>query len=97
MEKNVGYTLCYKADMQCLFQLLLNREKDVVEVHKLFGLMFNVIWYLRQLEKTTGIDETKRMQCRVERVKSALRELMRAWCLSDSDKSLIWSLTLRSV
>lgn len=97
MVKNVGYTLCYKADMQCLFQLLINREKNIVEVHKLLGLMFNVIWYLRKLLESTDAEESRRIRTDIENAKNDLRELMQAWCLLDSDKQLIWSLTLRTV
>lgn len=97
MAKNVCYTPCYKADMRDLFQILLNREKNVVEVHKLLGLMFNVIWYLRKLNESTDIDCTKQILDDVENAKNDLREIIKAWCLSDSDKELIWSLTLRTV
>ena len=97
MAKNVGYTSCYKADMRDLFQLLLNREKNVVEIHKLFGLMFNVIWYLRKLEEATDVSQVKQIQDSVEEAKNDLRELIQVWCLLDSDKKLIWSLTLRTV
>lgn len=97
MVKNVGYTLCYKADMQCLFQLLINREKNIVEVHKLLGLMFNVIWYHRKLLESTDAEESRRIRTDIENAKNDLRELMQAWCLLDSDKQLIWSLTLRTV
>ena len=97
MAKNAGYTPCYKADMRDLFQLLLNREKNVVEVHKLFGKMFNVIWYLRKLEESTDIDQTRQILADVENAKNDLRELMQAWFLSGPAKELIWSLTLRTV
>ena len=97
MAKNVGYTPCYKADMRDLFQLLLNREKNVVEVHKLLGSMFNVIWYLRKLEESRDINQTHQILTDIENAKNDLRELMQAWCLLDSDKELIWSLTLRTV
>lgn len=97
MAKNAGYTPCYKADMRDLFQLLLNREKNVVEVHKLLGSMFNVIWYLRKLEESTDINQTHQILTDIENAKNDLRELMQAWCLLDSDKELIWSLTLRTV
>ena len=91
------YTPSYKADMQCLFQLMLNRERNVVEVHKLFGRMFNVIWYLRKLEESTDIDQTRQILADVENAKDDLRELMQAWFLSGPDKELIWSLTLKTI
>lgn len=97
MEKNVGYTLCYKADMQCLFQLLLNREKDVVEVHKLFDLMYNCIWYRRQLHASKTPESESLARWSIELADTDLRELIRVWCLADSDRSLIWSLVQRSV
>lgn len=97
MAKNVGCTPSYKADMQCLFQLMLNREKNVVEVHKLFGRMFNVIWYRRKFKEVAEVDECKRILDSIESAESDLNEIMQAWCLSDNDKDLIWSLTLKTV
>lgn len=97
MEKNRAFTLCYKSDMQCLFQLLLNREKNVVEVHKLFGRMFNVIWYRRQFKKATEVSECKRILDSVVSAENDLRELLQTWCLSENDKKLIWSLTLKTI
>ena len=97
MIKNVGYTLCYKADMQCLFQLLINREKNVVEVHKLLGRMFNCIWYRRKLEESETPESESLARWSINDADNELRELMHAWCLLDSDKSLIWSLIMRSV
>lgn len=97
MEKNVGYTLCYSADMRDLFRLLLDRQKDVVEVHRLFDRMFRVIGHLRLLEKAIDAAEAERLQNCIEDAKADLRELMQAWCLLEGDKNLIWSLVLRSV
>lgn len=97
MEKNVGYTLCYEADMRCLFEVLLNRKKNVVEVHKLFDRMFNCIWYRRQLEKSETPESESLARWSIEDADKDLRSLMHAWCLLDSDKNLIWSLVQRSV
>lgn len=97
MEKNVGYTLPYRADMRCLFQVLLNREKDVIEVHRLFDRMFRVIGHMRLLEKAIDAAEAERLQTCIEDAKADLRELMQAWCLLEGDKNLIWSLVHRSV
>lgn len=82
MEKYVGYTLCYKADMQCLFQLLLNREKDVVEVHKLFERMYDCISYRRLLDVPKTPEQFSHACRSVIEVDKDLRELMRAWCLN---------------
>ena len=97
MEKNVVYTSWYKADMRDLFQLLLNREKDVVEVHRLFDRMFRIIGHLRLLEKAIDEEEAERLRSCVEDAKNDLRELMQAWCLFEGDKNLIWSLVYRTV
>ena len=97
MIKNVGYTLCYKADMQCLFQLLLNREKDVVEVHKLLDRMFNCIRCRRALEESRTPESESLARWSINDADTDLRELMRAWCLTDRDRALIWSLVKRSV
>lgn len=97
MIKNVGYTACYQADMRSLFALLLDREKDVVEVHRLFDRMFRVIGHLRLLEKSIDADEAERLQSCIEDAKADLRELMQAWCLHEGDKQLIWSLVCRTV
>ena len=97
MIKNVGYTICYRADMRDLFQLMLNREKDVVEVHKLLGAMFECIYYRRiLLQKSTPECETHARWSR-QFADSDLEELMRAWCLNDMEKNLIRSLVRRSV
>lgn len=97
MDKNVGYTLCYGADMKCLFQLLLNREKNVVEVHKLLSRMFACIWYRRKVAEAETPDLKAFARLSVEDADNDLRELMRAWCLLDSDMNLIWSLVKRSI
>lgn len=97
MANNVIYTLRYKADMTCLFGILLDREKDVVEVHRLFDRMFCIIGHLRLLEQTLDAEEAERLQSRIEDMKADLRELMQAWCLLESEKQVIWSLTLRTV
>ena len=97
MERNVGYTPCYGADMRCLFQLLLNRRKNVVEVHKLFTCMFNCIFFLRKIVNAGADEDLTSWQRDLEMAKDDLRECMRAWCLLDSDKNLIWSLVQRSV
>lgn len=97
MERNVGYTLCYGADMKCLFQLLLNREKDVVEVHKLLGRMFNCIFYRRQLYKAETPESESIARWNIDDADNALREIMSAWCLLDADKALIWSLVKRTI
>lgn len=97
MERNVGYTLSYGADMKCLFQLLLNRQKDVVEVHKLLGRMFNCIFYRREFHKAETPESESIARWNMQDADNNLSELMRAWCLLDSDKALIWSLVKRSI
>lgn len=97
MIKNVGYTVCYKADMRCLFQLLLNREKNVVEVHKLLGAMFNCIYFQRAILQVKDPERVEGYQRELEASKVHLRELMNAWCLLEGDKQLIWSLVGRTV
>lgn len=97
MERNVGYTPCYGADMRCLFQLLLNRQKDIVEVHKLLGRMFNCIWYRRKLAVAETPEGESLARWSIDLADTELREIMRAWCLLDSDRALIWSLVQRSV
>lgn len=97
MANYVGYTSDYKANMRELFQLLLNREKNVVEVHKLFGIMFNVIWYSRQLDKATDDTQVKQIQDSLDDAKRDLCNILKAWCLSERDKRLIYLLILSSV
>lgn len=97
MIKNVGYTACYKADMRDLFQLLLYREKDVVEVHKLFRLMFKCISYRRALADAETSESESLARWGIDEADSELRELMAAWCLLEGDKQLIWSLIYRTV
>lgn len=97
MEKNVGYTLCYEADMKALFQLLLARKKDLVEVHKLLGRMFNCIYYRRRLAKAETPEGESQDRWGIEEADNELRSLMSAWGLYDGDKALIWSLVFRSV
>lgn len=97
MEKNVGYTLCYRADMRDLFRLLLDRQKDVVEVHKLFGRMFNCIWYRRKLAESETPESESLARWSIQDADNDLRSLMQAWCLLEGDKNLIWSLVKRSV
>ena len=97
MKKNVGYTPCYGADMRCLFQLLLNHNKNVVEVHKLMGCMFNCIWYRRKLVEAETPEDESLARWSIEDADSDLSKIMSAWCLLDSDKNLIWSLVKRSV
>lgn len=97
MKKNVGYTVSYGADMQCLFQLLLNREKDVVEVHMLLVRMFLCIWYRRQYEKAESMEQKKDILKSVELADTDLNQLMNAWCLLISERNLILSLVRNSV
>lgn len=97
MEKNVGYTLCYGADMKCLFQLLLNRQKDVVEVHKLLERMNKCIRYRRDFHKAKTPESESIARWNIDDADTELRVIMRAWCLLESDKALIWSLVQRSV
>ena len=95
--KNVVYTLSYKADMQCLFQLLLKRDKNVVEVHKLLGRMFNCIWYRRKFEQADRLDDKMVILASIDVADSELVELMKAWCLCINDMNLILSLVRQSV
>lgn len=97
MIKNVGYTLPYRADMRCLFQLLLNREKNVVEVHELFRLMFQCISYRRSLADAETCESEALARWGIDDADSELRKLMQAWCLLEGDKNLIWSLVYRTV
>lgn len=97
MEKNVGYTACYQADMRSLFALLLGREKDVVEVHKLLAAMHNCIHYRRVYHQPTTLENESLAKGSILTADDELRELMRAWCLLEGDKQLIWSLVYRSV
>lgn len=92
MEKNVGYTPCYGADVKCLFQLLLDRQKNIVEVYELIGRMYNCIWYRRQLFRAETEESESLARWSIDSADCELREIMGAWCLSDSDKNLIWSL-----
>lgn len=97
MIKNVGYTACYQADMRSLFALLLGREKDVVEVHKLLDAMHNCIHYRRVLHQSTTPESESLARWSMQTADDELRELMRAWCLLEGDKQLIWSLVGRTV
>lgn len=97
MKKNVVFTLSYKADMQCLFQLLLNRDKNVVEVHKLLGCMFNCIWYRRKYETADSFEDKKKILASIDVADSELVELMKAWCLCIRDMNLILSLVRQTV
>lgn len=97
MMKNVVYTFSYKADMQCLFQLLLNHDKNVVEVHKLLGRMFNCIWYRRKFKQADRLDDKMEILASIDVADSELNELMKAWCLCIHDMNLILSLVRQSV
>ena len=97
MEKNVGYTSWYKADMRDLFQLLLNREKNAVEVYKLFNAMYNCINYRRFFHQSTTPESESIARWSMQDADNELRELMSAWCLYEGDKNLIWSIVYRTV
>lgn len=97
MKEFVRDTLAYRADMRSFFKLMLDREKNVVEVHKLLGRMFNCIWYRRQLDASETPESESLARWSIEDADSDLRELMSAWCLLEGDKQLIWSLVKRSV
>lgn len=97
MEKNVCYTVSYGADMRGLFQLLLHRHKNIVEVHKLLGRMFNCVWYRRKLAEAETPEGRSLARWSILDADNELRELMCAWCLLEGDKNLIWSLVQRSV
>lgn len=97
MKKNVGYTIAYAADMKCLFELLLFRQKNVVEVHELFRLMFQCISYRRSLADAETCESESLARWGIDEADSELRELMAAWCLLEGDKQLIWSLVYRTV
>lgn len=97
MIKNVGYTVCYKADMRDLFKLLLDREKNVVEVHELLRLMFQCISYRRSLADAETCESESLARWGIDEADSELRKLMAAWCLLEGDKQLIWSLVYRTV
>lgn len=97
MEKNVGYTPCYGADMKCLFQLLLYWQKDVEEVYTLLGRMHNCIWSRRRLAKAETHEGAALERWSIEEHDNKLRELMSDWNLHEGDKNLIWSLVQRSV
>lgn len=97
MEKNVGYTLLYKSDMTCLFGILLDRNKNVVEAHKLFERMNDCILSRRRFEKSETPESEALARWSIERAENELRELMRAWCLLDTERNLILSLVRRTV
>lgn len=83
--------------MQSLFQLLLYREKDVVEVHKLLGRMFNCIRYRRALVESRTPESESLARWSMDDADNDLSEIMNTWCLLEGDKALIWSLVKRSV
>ena len=97
MKKNVDYNIRYEADIRCLFKLLLDRQKNVVEVHKLFGRMFNCIWYRRKLAEAETPEGDSLARWSIKDADNELQEIMSAWCLLEGDKALIWSLVQRSV
>lgn len=97
MKEFVRDAKAYRADMQGLFKLLLDREKNVIEVHKLLGRMFNCIWYRRQLDAADTPESVSLARWSIEDADNDLRQLMQAWCLLEGDKQLIWSLVRRSV
>lgn len=97
MERNVGYTPCYGADMKCLFQLLLYWQKDVEEVYTLLGRMWNCILSRRRLHRAETPECESLERWSMDEHDNKLRELMSAWNMQDCDKDLIWSLVRRSV
>ena len=87
----------YAAAIACVFRMLRAREKDVVEIHLLFGRMFNCIYNRRQLRKAdTQSDRYIRTQC-VEESDNDLNVLMDTWCLSKEVRDVVWFLVLSSV
>lgn len=97
MANNVGYTLSYKADMTCLFGVLLDRNRDVVESHMLLELMYNCISYRRLYEVVKDPDKKKIVLDSINSADAELNELMNAWCLFITERNLILSLVRRSV
>ena len=97
MKKSKFDNIIYQADMKCLFAILLQRGKNVVEVHKLLGRMFNCIWYRRKLKEAETHEGRALARWSINDADNELDALMAAWCLSDDDRSLIRQLVKLSV
>ena len=79
----------YLVNMRALFDLLLSHEKDVVEVHKLLGRMFNCIFYRSDLAKAETPESESLARWGIDDADRDLSELMCAWCLSEFEKKVI--------
>lgn len=97
MKENNIYTLGYAVAMRDLFGLLMQREKDVVEVSKLFSVMNACIDARRDFQRSETPESEALARWRMDTTDTSLSSLMRAWCLLEGERDIIRSLVRNSV
>lgn len=97
MKENSNYTLGYAVAMRDLFGLLIQREKNVVEVSKLFSAMNDCIDARRDFQRSETPESEALARWRMDTTDTNLSSLMRAWCLLEGERDIIRSLVKSSV
>lgn len=97
MKENGSYTLGYAVAMKDLFGLLIQREKNVVEVSKLFSAMNVCIRARRDFQRSETPESEALARWSMDRADTELSTLMRAWCLLEGERDIIRSLVRSSV
>lgn len=90
------YTGDYRTDMQQLFNVLLNREKDIIACHVFLGYMHDVI----NASRSYRLAETPEGQALAHwKAQDARRELDRcmfAWCFSEEERALVRKICVKT-
>ena len=97
MVEHGKLSIRYSADLDVVFLMLLNRGKNVVECHKLFGIMYKCICYRRVLKKALRPEYEKTIRRYIQEWDNELNELIHAWCIGEQARQAIWDLVQASV
>lgn len=88
MKKNV-----YFDSMKTLFNEMLQREFDAQEVHKVFGCIFNVVWYRKMLQKSETPEEEALARWSLSDANSNLDDVCRDFAFDEEVKAAVRNLT----
>lgn len=82
----------YSKSMQILFNELLRQEMKVDAVHKLFGKMFNVIWYKRKFQEAATPESEALARWSMRDAENDLDKIIREYSFNDEIRQAIYSL-----
>lgn len=87
MKKEIYFT-----SMKMLMAELIEREFRVNEIHKLFGRMFNVIWYRKKLKESETSENEALARWSLSDAQDNLNEIMRDYSFDEDIKRAIRNL-----